>query len=41
MATPKTTAAGAAAAAPAAILTTTPQPTRAYLTVAVDEASDV
>ena len=39
MATPKTTAAGAATAAPAATLTTTPQPTRAYLTVAVDEDS--
>ena len=35
MATPKTTA----AAAPAATLTITPQPTRAYLTVAVDEDS--
>ncbi len=35
MATPKTTA----AAAPAATLTVTPQPSRAYLTVAVDEDS--
>ena len=39
MATPKTTAAGAAAAAPAATLTTTPQPSRAYLTATVDEDS--
>ena len=39
MATPKTTAAGAATATPDATLTTTPQPTRAYLTVAVDEDS--
>ena len=39
MVTPKTTAAGAAAAAPAATFTTAPQPTRAYLTVAVDEDS--
>jgi len=39
MATPKTAAAGAAQAAPAATLTTTPQPTRAYLTATVDEAS--
>ena len=39
MATPKTAAAGAATAAPAAILTITPQPTRAYLTATVDEAS--
>ena len=38
MATPKTTAAGAAAA-PAATLTVTPQPSRAYLTVAVDKDS--
>jgi hypothetical protein len=39
MATPKTIAAGAATAAPDAPLTTTPQPTRAYLTAAVDEAT--
>ena len=39
MATPKTAAAGAATAAPAATLTITPQPTRAYLTATVDEAS--
>ena len=39
MATPKTTAAGAAAAAAVATLTTTSQPSRAYLTVAVDEDS--
>ena len=39
MATPKTTTAGAAAAAPAATLTVTPQPSRAYLTVAVDQDS--
>ncbi|OGX90125.1 hypothetical protein [Hymenobacter coccineus] len=38
MATPTTTAAGAAAAAPAA-LPTTPKPTRAYLSVSVDENS--
>ncbi len=39
MATPKTTAAGAVTAAPDANLTITPQPTRAYLTASVDEAT--